>query len=218
MLTGTSLDLTHLELVYPESLVDGADTSPLPFRLSHLYLWLSQGESWLSQEDPISPALLDALFTPSHPTLTSLVLEFSQHDNEGGACLVPYFPLVAPNLRHLSLLSDYLDPRIIRQLCGCTSIRSLELGELSPPQLHAVVRALPRPTIRHLVTLDDMTAEESRDALVTALNLPSLALVQHLALPRAELISLVLVDAGETSIVGTAESRSMKITYVRGAL
>lgn len=151
-------DLSSLSLFYPERLLDPfipTSPTPLPFRLSRLFLWLD-----LSLPTAPSPDLLSALLASSIHSIDELHLRIGVAGTGSLGSLLPETlatPLAA-RLRSLILEFDGWDSDGVPSLVGqCLSLEHLDItvdSEVEGPLdfLLDVLRALPPSApLSHLV-------------------------------------------------------------------
>ncbi|GAA5821655.1 hypothetical protein JCM3770_003607 [Rhodotorula araucariae] len=144
----------------------------LPFHLRTLHLF----------NRPYAHSILSTLFAASTHSLTSLTL-LTGSGSPSYATLVTAFPLVAPNLVHLSL-QHRPSPAFISSFAHLSCLAHLECH--FAVDLAAVLDALPATgTLRTLAIELDYTLADVAALLVPRLAAPVLASLQVLRIPRA---------------------------------
>ncbi|GAA5930064.1 uncharacterized protein JCM15063_004706 [Sporobolomyces koalae] len=142
-----------------------------PFHLRTLHLF---NRSYSSN-------LLPTLFDQCSRTLASLTL-ITSHSSSSYPALVSAFPLVAPNLVHLSL-QHRPSQDLIDTFALCTRLSSLECT--FAVNLATVLDALPHAQLKHLSIELDYNLVDVAQVLVTRLDSSTLAQLEVLKIPRA---------------------------------
>ncbi|KAM0752436.1 hypothetical protein T439DRAFT_324525 [Meredithblackwellia eburnea MCA 4105] len=219
-------ELERLELHFPESFVNPAEdlTSPLPFRLKHLFLWIG---------NIVPPlALINHVFSCSEGTMSSLRLAFTAPSATW--CLDAVFPIVASGLRHLFLDSPY-GTDFYPLLRYCSSLSSLSLvakEEVKEGQadyvtcLALIATALPKrgtivrlslyTSFRQFSATFSESGREFRQELLDALSQPCFSSLRQIHLPHVNLTRFSKHRTIREALPGSAFANFMNMCTSRG--
>ncbi|KAK4698308.1 hypothetical protein P7C70_g7974, partial [Phenoliferia sp. Uapishka_3] len=214
-LPGLAPDLTHLDLGFPENIMDLNDEAlSIPFQLKHLGLWIC--------DDAPCSSLLTAIFSTSQHSLRSLDLCLSvgpTKRNAGGALfLTTELPLVASKLETLSIRTTArCQSKSLVQLGGCIALKKLALslvGNDNPSSLRPYLDQLPSPATLTTVSITEIGQLSSLTAI---LEHPALSRLERLELPNLDGWSIEKTVDGKV-LMEVCDRREIKLYFIENLL